>query len=213
MTTEEFVPGSAGVIRDGVMETTVRQAQPLSLSVGDVVKHVPTGSLCIVTHIVTGDRYRAYKGSNGHTFEIASPMDTIWQRVIEPGNDMLHLLSAFAYKYENTVLQQTYQTERATRAEAELDEFKDQVRDVAFKYAKAHNMCSVVAEALEEIGLDPKVKVTVRGSFKVELEVDWGSHTQDDINMDEVADAIKDDEDSFTITSVHLEDDGKRQRV
>jgi len=54
---------------------------------------------------------------------------------------------------------------RAIR-ESEFAEFKDRVARVAMSYAREHNWCSVVTDALDDLGLQPP-DVRVNGEFTV----------------------------------------------
>jgi hypothetical protein len=68
---------------------------------------------------------------------------------------------------------------RATsKMNAEIEKFKEKVVSVAKDYGKRHDMCSVLAEALEELGLE----ITNRRRVTVELSVDvpWGQDADSD---------------------------------
>jgi hypothetical protein len=47
---------------------------------------------------------------------------------------------------------------RAAEAETQYEQFRDTVRDTATDYAKRHGWCSVVDQALEEIGLEKRAR-------------------------------------------------------
>jgi hypothetical protein len=57
-----------------------------------------------------------------------------------------------------------------SRAESALDNFKEQVVDVASRFATEHGWCSVIDEALEELGLKRKPKTY---SAKLTITVDF----------------------------------------
>lgn len=65
--------------------------------------------------------------------------------------------------------------QRIEERDRELGDFKTRVTAVAMNYAREHNWCSVVTEALDELGLEPlptriSGTLTVTYSFTAELD-------------------------------------------
>jgi hypothetical protein len=65
--------------------------------------------------------------------------------------------------------------QHAEEHDRDLDNFKTRVAAVAMNYAREHNWCSVVTEALDELGLEPPPTrisgtLTVTYSFAAELD-------------------------------------------
>lgn len=81
--------------------------------------------------------------------------------------------------------------------ESELADFKDTVARVAMRYAREHDWCSVVTDALAELGLTPP-EIQVSGTFTVTYEF-----------IGTLAHSLRADlTESWVASSIDLSDDG-----
>ena len=65
---------------------------------------------------------------------------------------------------------------RSATAEIELEEFKNRVAAVASRYAKAHGWCSVVDEALSDLGLE---RISSRYTAALNIRVEFTATSND----------------------------------
>lgn len=108
-------------------------------------------------------------------------------RTLVPSEDVLASMGNTALRELVTRLQRELATREdqagmltddRNTANAALAEFKRRVVEVAAKYGKRHNWCQAVAEALNELGLEPPMramKARVRLHYDIEFEVPWGA--------------------------------------
>lgn len=74
-------------------------------------------------------------------------------------------------------------------ARRDLDAFKEKVVDVARTYGERHNMCEVLAEALQELDLEIDREVEIRYTGTVTVTLPWGVEPSDG-SEDTIVEAI-----------------------
>lgn len=79
----------------------------------------------------------------------------------------------------------------AAVVQREFDAFKETVREVAARYADEHDMCNVVDDALEELGLPPIASPKRKVIFEVEVDPEGENGWVDDDYLDAAREQIR----------------------
>lgn len=178
---------------------------PEPIAVGTVLTHVGF-NLVAVPHLVTAvdnlpDNVTAMgpNGQHSTVWLVDLDRDTSsengargWHREVSPGANVTALLIGLNRSLTNTA-------DARNRATRELDKFRDNVREVALRYAREHDWCAVVAEALGELDINVDRDVTVSGTFSVTMSLPWGT---DEPSRSDVLEAL----DTYDISIDDVED-------
>ncbi|MFC6021539.1 hypothetical protein ACFP2T_35895 [Plantactinospora solaniradicis] len=78
----------------------------------------------------------------------------------------------------------------ADEVRAQLESFKARVGDVALKYARAHDLCSVVEMALQEIGIEPPKRQKLRLTITLPTSLGFEQNGEK-FNFTELADSYQ----------------------
>lgn len=183
---------------------------PVNFSIGALLLHPTMGYMLVVEH---GYGFqKVWKPSNTGFLLYNNDSDRNDYKVVSedcqtwPERALVHALR----ESHRNLKGMNEARDRATSAARDLNTFKNTVREVAMKLAIENDFCSVVSEALEEMGLDPNMTVRVTGTFTVDMKVPMhGRDLWDTVSESDVEDFIRDGEGyvELSIDSVERNED------